>query len=365
DQGHAGSAEEQASLLQKARAINPDIDTAQFKQLLEQAAANAVARQTHERLEQRTARQQRMSNVPEALRPVLAVLPDSALVELHLRQLEGALSPAERLKLEQAALRENPTLDLTEFHKALNQAIERGTPIRPNTAEQQQMQRELIASVPENQRHLVQNTPIIVMADADFAHYTRSAKGDAVTVMVNGRAVVILRQGADLHSLREEGIHALQSQDPQWARHFGALDETHLRNWDDLPLDQQMALYRNKVELEIDAHDKLISSLSEQLRHAGDPEQMSRLRAQLEMAQMAQRNLTNRLSEVDGISPMQRHLIDAGMLARPQWLDQPARLFGKRTTAEGEPLPDVPVKLLDSVLEGTASDSTRSRYRGI
>jgi len=339
DQGQAGSAEQQAALLQHARAIDPTLDAQQFKHLLEQAAGNAVARQTHERMAQRAAREQRMSNIPEAVRSTLSVLPDSALVELHLRQLEGALSPAERGALEQAALRENRALDRIAFHKALDAAIEQGTPIRPSAAEQQRMQRELLAAVPEAQRHQVQDTPILIMADADFEAYTRSARGNAVTLMLNGRAVVILREGASPHALREEGIHVLQSQDPRWAAHFGALQETHLRHWDDLPLEQQMALYRNKLELEIDAQDRMIDGLGDQLRRAGDADEMARLRAQLELAQATQRNLTNRLSEVDSISPMQRHLIDAGLLARPQWLDQPARLFQKdqappRTLAE-------------------------------
>ncbi|MEW5755365.1 MAG: hypothetical protein AB1810_03600 [Pseudomonadota bacterium] len=333
DQGQAGSPEQQAALLRQARELDPNLDGQQFRQMLELAAANATQRRGTEQAAARAERQQHMSNVPEHLRGTLSLLPDAALVELRLRQLEGSLSPAERLKLQEAALREQPDLDLPAFHKALDEAVARGAPLRPDAGLERRMWQELVAAVPEAQRHLVQNAPVVIMRDAEFAAYTRSAQGDAVTLMLNGRAVVIVRQGADPAALREEGIHVLQSRDPQWTRRMGSLDEQHLRHWDDLPLEQQMALYRNKLELELDAHDRLISSLTGDLLRASDPVEIAALRSRLELAQTAQSNLQNRLREVGGISPLQRQLISAGMAPRPQWLDQPARLFAKQPQA--------------------------------
>lgn len=348
DQGHAGSPEQQAALLRQARALDPTLDSHHFRQLLEQAAGNAASRRSAEQSAARTQRQQQMSHVPEHLRGTLSVLPDSAQVELRLRQLEGSMSPAERLKLQEAAQREQPDLDLPAFHRALDEAVSRGTPIRPDAGTEQRMRQELVAGVPAAQRHLVQGAPILILKDSEFAAYTRSAKGDAVTLMLNGRAVVVVRQGTDPSALREEGIHVLQSRDPQWAARMGSLDEQHLRHWDELPLDQQMALYRNKLELELDAHDRLIEGLADDLRRATDPAEIAALRSRLQLAQQAQSNLENRLREVDAINPLQRQLISAGMAPRPQWLDQPARLFAKQ--------PQAPPKTRQQILDDLTAD---------
>lgn len=329
DEGQMPSHQRQDELFRQAQAINPSLDRNQFRQSLQQAVNNASQRQQQQRIADRETRQQHMTNVPKHLRSTLSVLPEAALVELHLRQMEGSISPAERRALQQAALRENPDLDLKTFNKALNDAIEQGTPIRPSAEQHQQLRSQLQASVPADQRAKVANVPILIMPDAAFAHYARSASGNAVTVILHGKPVVILRQRANPRVLREEGIHALQAQDPKWAKHIGSLDEAHLARWDDLPLDMQMALYRNKLELEIDAHDRMVDDLGNQLVRSDDPVQQARLRLELELAQRTLQNLENRLQEVDGITPLQRLQMRAGVEAKPQWLMQPARLFNK------------------------------------
>lgn len=317
------------ALLRQAQAIDPSLDRSQFQQHLQQAVSNAQQRQQTQKAADRAQRQLHMTNVPEHLRGTLSVLPDAALVELHLRQMEGSISPAERLRLEQAALRENPDLDLKSFNKALDDAIEQGTPIRPSTDQEQQLRREMQAAVPPEQRSKVANVPILILPDSAFARYARSDSGNAVTVILHGKPVVILRQGADPKVLREEGIHALQAQDPKWAKHIGSLDETRLSRWEDLPLDMQIALYRNKLELEIDAHDRMVNDLANQLLRSDDPTQQQRLRVELELVQRTLRNLENRLGEVDAITPLQRLQIRAGVRPTPQYLLQPARLFNK------------------------------------
>lgn len=315
-------------LLRQAQTIDPSLDRNQFKQNLQQAVENARQRQQTQKAADRADRQQHMTNVPEHLRGTLSVLPDSALVELHLRQMEGTMSPAERHRLQQAALRENPDLDLKSFNKALDDAIQQGTPIRPSAEQERQLRNEMQAAVPTEQRSKVTNVPILILPDAAFARYARSDSGNAVTIILHGKPVVILRQGANPKVLREEGIHALQAQDPIWAKHIGSLDETRLNRWDDLPLDMQLALYRNKLELEIDAHDRMVDDLGSQLLRS-DPTQQQRLHLELELAQRTLKNLENRLGEVDAITPMQRLQIRAGLRPTPQYLLQPARLFNK------------------------------------
>ncbi len=334
DQGKTASPGQQEALFRRAQAIDPTLERSQFKEMLDQAASNAAARQQSERRAAREERQRYMTNVPRDQRGTLSVLPEAAQVELHLRQMEGSISPAERLKLQEAALRENPDLDLPAFHKALDAAIEQGAPVRPGAEEAQQMRSELESLLSPQQRTLLTDVPILILPDTAFAAYTRSSKGNAVTLIVNGRAVVVIREGADPSALREEGLHALQSKDPRWAERIGSLDERQLGRWDDLPLDMQMALYRNKLELEIDAHDRMVDSLANDLLRSSDPEQTARLRIELELAQRTLSNLENRMAEVAGIGPMQRLAISAGMLSRPQWLDQPARLFSKLSAEE-------------------------------
>lgn len=317
------------ALLRQAQAIDPSLDRGQFRQHLQQAVANARQRQHRQQAAARAQRQQHMTQVPEHLRGVLSVLPDAGLVELHLRQMEGSLSPAERLRLEQAALREDPNLDLTRFHQALDEAITQGTPLRATPEQEQVLRQNLLASVPADQRHKVARVPVLLMPDAAFAHYARSASGNAVTVILHGKPVVVLRQGADPGVLREEGIHALQAQDPRWRQHIGSLDEARLSRWDDLPLEMQLALYRNKLELEIDAHDRMVDDLANQLLRSDDPAQQRRLRLELELAQRTLGNLENRMAEAAGITPLRQLQIRAGLQPKPQWLLQPARLFNK------------------------------------
>ena len=365
EEGHAGSPEQQAALLREAREFAPELDSHQLKQALEQAAANAQTRRATARAEARAERQRHMSNIPGELRGTLSVLPRSALVELHLRQMEGRISPAERLKLVEAALRENPQLDLPAFHQALDAAIQHGAPIRPGPEEARAMRRELLAAVPEGQRALVAEVPILVLPDADFAAYTRSFKGDAVTLMLDGRPVVLLRQGADAAVLREEGLHALQSKDPRWAERMGALDERHLDRWHELSLEQQMALYRNKLELEIDAHHRLAESLAEEMGRTRDPAEAERLRARLELAGQALHNLQRRQREAGAVGVLQRRMMVAGMLARPDWMEQPARLFGKKADpahpAQGPPARKASPAELERATEGLTPDGSQAR----
>jgi len=329
DEGKLPTPKDQDALFREAQAINPKLERAQFNQTMTRAVEIATSRQQQAKQSARKDRQRHMTNIPKALRSVLSVLPDSALVELHLRQMEGSMSPAEKLKLQEAALRENPDLDIKAFNKALTQAIEKGTPIRPTPEQSHEMQRQLETFAPADQRHKLKGVPVLQLPDAAFAHFTRSASGDAVTVIINGRPVVLMRKGADPKVLREEGLHALQAQDPQWAKHIGSLDETRLNQWDDLPVAMQMALYKNKLELEIDAHDRMVDDLANQLISATNPRQEQQIRLELELVQRTLKNLENRMNEVTSINPLQRLQMQAGILDRPQWLNQPARLFSK------------------------------------
>ncbi|VUD63026.1 hypothetical protein TDB9533_03159 [Thalassocella blandensis] len=326
------SAQRLNSLYEAALKIDPSLDRTQFEASVRKSLDNAQQRQQGEAQQKRQQREKVMENIPESLRSVLSVLPDSALLELRITQMQGELSPADRRKFIDLALKQDPKLDLSQFNKALDATIAHNKNITRHAEDSQALRNELKAMAPPEQRHLLNNVPILVMSDAEFKVYAQSDSGNAVTVILNGKPVVIIREGANPRVLREEGIHALQAQDPGWSKKIGSLNENQLQRWDELPVDVQVALYRNKLELEINAHDRMVENLADRLRKSDDPEEQNQLRMELELAQRTLDNLTKRMAEVEQLSPLVRMQMQAGLIPRPQYLDQPARMFNKANT---------------------------------
>lgn len=332
--GDPGTPQQQDALFRAAQAKNPELTRDQFHQFMTKAAGEMRTRMTAEANAKRVAREEAMTDVPEHLRLTLSALPEAGLVELRLRQMEGSLSPAEKVRLIEMARKTTPDIDLRQLSDAIDQAIATKPAARLSESETAELRKHLISGVPEDQRALIQNTPIMVLSDVEFAAMTRSGKGQAVTMIIDVRPVIVMRESANPQSLREEGIHALQAHDPQWAKHVGSLDEQHLANWDDLPLEQQIILYRNKVALELDAQQRMIASIEADIANAKTPQEKTALQHQLEQTQLAHTNLSRRMQEVGGINARDIANIKAGFDERPQFLDQPARLFQKVDDAE-------------------------------
>ncbi|MDJ0653704.1 MAG: hypothetical protein QNJ40_06110 [Xanthomonadales bacterium] len=204
-------------------------------------------------------------------------------------------------------------------------------------AMQREMRGELLSAIPPAQRGEFAKVPIEVMSDADFYRFTKSKSAKAVVIFEDGKPRVILREGADAKSLREEGIHLLQSKDPKFARKFKELDETRLANWDNLDIDEQFRLYRNKLDIEIDAQRRLLKNLDEELAGVNDPAMRRKLLDQREAAERNLRNLSDRLDEVDGLTPTQRMKMATGDLEPPKYLDQKPRLFQKDADVDADP----------------------------
>ena len=155
-----------------------------------------------------------------------------------------------------------------------------------------------------------------------------------MVIIEDGKPRVLMRESADPKVLREEGIHLMQSVDPTKAHLFKKLDEAKLKNWDNLPLDEQLSIYRAKLDLEIDGQQQLIKNLDEQLAAVGDdPAARKQIMDRLEDARDSLDSLTSRLDEVGSISPQKQLDIASGKVAKPDFLDQPARLFGKKSRA--------------------------------
>lgn len=357
--GDPGTPQQQDALFRAAHAKNPELTRDQFHQFMVKAASDMRTRLTAEATAKRAAREQAMTGVPEHLRSTLSVLPEAGLVELRLRQMEGSLSPAEKVRLIEMARKANPDVDVGHLSDALDQAVATKPAARISDAETAELRKHLVSGVTEDQRALIQNTPIMVMSDAEFAAMTRSSKGQAVTMIIDGKPVIVMREGANPRALREEGIHALQAHDPQWAKHIGSLDEQHLANWDDLPLEQQIVLYRNKVALELDAQQRMIASIESDIANAKTPQEKAALQRQLEQTRLAHTNLSRRMGEVGNLDAMDLANIKAGFSERPQWLDQPARLFNK---GEGDTdKPPLTQKELDEMKNGLLKSVAKSQ----
>lgn len=323
ERGGAGSAQQRAALL----ALVPAGQRVVLGAALDAMAGAAAARVEAAGLARRAARMAWLGDLPEALRAPLSALPDHALLALQAAHAGGEpVPPARRARLVADALREAPGAD----GAALGRAIEAMLALpRPDGGAAARLRAHLLAAVPPAERHLVADAPLLVMEDAAFAAFTRSRRGDAVTLIIDGRPVVVMRRGADPRVLQEEGLHVLQARQPETARRAGQLDERSLADWDSLPLDRQMGLYRDKLALEVDAQERLLASLDARMA-AAPPELAAALARQRLVAVESLANLRRRQAEVSGVSALQEARIAAGLAARPDWLDQPARLFGKR-----------------------------------
>ncbi|HNQ03533.1 MAG TPA: hypothetical protein PKH69_02870 [Thiobacillaceae bacterium] len=198
------------------------------------------------------------------------------------------------------------------------------------------MRAALLRHVPEAERAEFADVPIRVMAEAEYHALTRSQSGPVVTLVEHGQPVVVIREGTPIARLADEGPHLQQTRDAHTRERAARLDEATLARWDSLDLDTQITLYRDKIELEIDAHQRIADSLAaEQARGGGDT---GHLAAEIERNATTLRNLHERLVDVEALGPAQRTAIAEGDQPRPQYLEQPARLFSKeaRPSAEAE-----------------------------
>lgn len=249
-------------------------------------------------------------------------VPDAAL--LHVRvdpQARAAQFHAER------AL--DPTLDYDRFLRQLEAG--EVTP-DPDAALrfQRAVRSEAAAALPPGSAHLLDDVAIDVVSDAEFRRLTRSASGQAVTIIENGRPRILLREGADISVLREEGIHALQVLDRRTARTAAMLDEAQMARWNELPLQTKIDMYRAKLDLEIDAQHSLISSLDDALDAMPPGTERRALQEQLDTALENLRNLAGRRVELDSFSAFDRLLARFGRGPLGARLDQPPRLFAKK-----------------------------------
>ncbi len=233
----------------------------------------------------------------------------------------------------------NPGKTREDFMRGLDKAIAQHTELGFDDPRlQKAMRARLLEHIPTAQHGLYADVPIEVRPVEEFQAFARSGRGNAVTVIRNGEPVVIMRSGAPLVELTFEGPHLQQIKDPANAPRVALLEEHRMERWDLLTFDEQVEAYRAKVDLEIEAHERVLDSLDAKRADAVDPVEWAEAR---EKAQSNLDNLRDQRAKVDSITPHERAVMLADPSQRPDYLDQPARLFSKdprsRTSAQSGP----------------------------
>jgi hypothetical protein len=212
---------------------------------------------------------------------------------------------------------------------------------------QELLRSRVLEHIDPAQQAAFKDVVINVLPEDQFNAATGSRSGNAVTVFEEGKPSILLKAGTDLSQLGEEGIHLMQSLDPATAGKVAKLDETVLQFWDHMDLETQMDLYKTKLELEIDAQEKRIQALEGQQATTEDPEAVAK---QIEKTKATLENLEKRQQEVTSFTAEDKLAMETGATPKPQYLDQPARLFAKATpSAVAEPEPALAVRPIDEM----------------
>ena len=107
-------------------------------------------------------------------------------------------TPVERLAGWRAFREANPGRTYDDFLRDLDAGIvARQASDEAVRKLQRQMRGELLSSIPPAQRGQFKDVAIEVVSDADFQRLTRSAKGQAVVLIENGKPRVLLRESVD------------------------------------------------------------------------------------------------------------------------------------------------------------------------
>lgn len=247
---------------------------------------------------------------------------------------DGSLPPAHadpssRAAQFQAQRAANPDVDYDQFVRDL----EAGRIIPDPDAVprfERKLQQELAAGLPPGQSGLLDGVSVEVLSDADFARRTKSASGQAVTLVEGGKPRILMRESADVHVLREEGIHAAQILDKRTASAASLLDEANMARWDKLPLETKIEMYRAKLDLEIDAQRTLLAGLRDSADSLPAGPARQTIADQIDGAARNLDNLGGRRVELDSFGLVDRLRARLGRGPLADRLDQPPRLFSKK-----------------------------------
>lgn len=287
-----------------------------FVQGIGEGVAESHGQRIQQRHEAEAGQRVNQERQAQGLEPLAGPDLKAAAADLMFLDQHGRQSPADRLR-----------------HISTHGGMEATVVTRqPAPVVEDTMRAALLRHVPADVQGDFANVPIRVLSPEEFHTMTRSASGTAVTLIENGHPVVVVKEGTPIAHLADEGPHLQQARESHTRERAARLDETTLAQWDSLDLGTQLSLYQTKIELEIDAHQRIATSLEAEATRAG-PEGADHLAADIERNATTLRNLQARLQEVENLSP--QHIADmaVGQRSRPDYLEQPARLFSKEAQA--------------------------------
>ena len=237
---------------------------------------------------------------------------------------------AEHAHLEARYFEVNPNRTKADFQRDLDGLVMLQAKYNPEVkARLESRLRENIADLlPAGQKSVIADHPIEMWDAKRFEEFTGSRTGQAVVIIKDGQPTVIVKQGAEPHEIAQEGFHLLQATDPKTRAKVARLDESVMSRWSSLDVREKLVLYKEKLDLELDAQQKVVAALEERVgagRKLDDPDLVERLARAKETLD----NLKKRSGDLARIGPLERQLMAWGVLQPAPWLDQPARLFAK------------------------------------
>lgn len=237
---------------------------------------------------------------------------------------------AEHAHLEARYFEVNPNRTKADFQRDLDGLVMLQAKYNPEVkARLESRLRENISDLlPAAEKSALADHPVEMWDTKRFEEFTGSRTGHAVVIIKDGQPTVIVKQGADAHEIAQEGFHLLQAMDPKTRPKVARLDESVMSRWSSLDVREKLVLYKEKLDLELDAQRRVVAALEERAgagRKVGDPDLVERLARAKETLD----NLTKRAGDLARIGPLERQLLAWGVLRPAPWLDQPARLFAK------------------------------------
>ncbi|WP_134498139.1 hypothetical protein [Microvirga pakistanensis] len=297
---------------------------------LDRESANKVARSMMSRIMRAASRVANLDNVPPPHIRAMLDLRDDALMEIRVAQFtRRPLSDARVDEIVAATAARRPGIDRQALLAAIRatMATRHG---RPGFREALTQKRALLDMIPFGMKRVVYRTPVITLPEDSFLAYVRGKGNEhAVTLIVNGNPVILMRQGSNPKVLTEEGLHVLQYRDPRFRERVATLGEEHMARWDDLDLDTQVRAYRAKIDVEIDGQQRMIGKLRARANNAFFEDMRNQALKQLQAAEETLTRLITRRGEANALTPAELDAIAAGIVDPPGWLRQPARMFSK------------------------------------
>ena len=262
--------------------------------------------------------------------------------------VEGAAnrgSWGERLAARREYLRANPGATDADFDVALMMG---GIDTRAQAASVRDalpdLRAHLVSGLSGADAELAAHARIEVLGDAEFFARTGSeSNGYAATLNVNGEPVVVVREGAPLTRLAEEGRHIAQFFDPANTSRLALIEEGRLANYASLSVPERIEAWNAKIDLELDVQRRAIPELRARLN---DPnlsvERANDLGRMLTEAETALEVLSGRRAHLAGLDAVTVARMASGEVPEPRWLADEPRLFAKATGPPPPPPATVP-----------------------